>query len=662
MKVANQIAIIVVLAMASMLGAFAQSHVVFAHDGSCSAIPLQSIDSIKIKEPSVLDVFLKDRTIALRVDSALWNRTISDTLVIDFRDDRPFVQNPHLDYIQVDVNNNDVTVVSTGKQPIICKAMGSSSDGRIIIDSDTTLTLVLSNLRLVSTKGSAIYLPQKHDARIVLADETVSTLSDAATYQVDSTDTSNACLYSKGSLTFAGNGMLNVTGNHRHAITSSKNICVEGGSLIVNDVMADGLHCDKLTMKDGMLQLHIASDASKGIKCKKAFIMEGGSIEAEGMGNLTIEDGEASYCSLLKSNGDVILKHGHIAMKQYGTGGRCISVDGNMLMQGGILKLENYGAGGSYLSSSGDSAYFTPKCITVNGRAHIERGQLSLLATGNGGKGLDSSDTLCIGRKDDVFLPEDSLCLIVETRGKALIDNVDEDYRRGCPKAIKCDNELYIYSGNLRINTFGQGGEGIESKGSLRAYNATIIADCYDDGINTGMRCYIDGAHIYCRSVNNDGIDSNGKVSIMDGIVVAISEHETDECFDTNGGRLNIYGGYVAGIGNEDVLVSQQTCVPYYATPSYLMRDGYQNGDSIIIHQNSYLTISQGPMAVISLYHDSASRDAFILVATDKLKKGQTYDISDGAKVEGAEAEWLDGRVTIGGLIIEKETLFNFIP
>jgi hypothetical protein len=390
--------------------------------------------------------------------------------------------------------------------------------------------------------------------------------------------------------------------------------------------------------------------------------MTGGRIEGKATGNVVIDKGETSYCSLIKSGGTFNMNGGLIALRHQGDGGRCISVDSNLTIIGGTLDLENNGHGGSYLRVENDSDYYTPKCITVNGCARLERGQFHLLATGNGGKGIDCSDTLFIGRKGEEFFSEDSLLINVETRGSAIVDNVDEDYRKGCPKAIKSDGDVYAYSGTIRIHTNGQGGEGIEGKKSLRAYHSTIIADCYDDGINTGMRCYIDGAHIFCLSHHNDGIDSNGKISIADGIVAAISEHSGDESFDTNGGQLNLYGGHIIGIGFDDVEISDQSTIPYYSTPSYLLQDYYHHGDSIAISQGGYLTISEKGNALISLYHDHSSSDAFITIASASLEKNHDYTISDGEKPNHTGKEWCDARIIMGGTLTNYESLITFNP
>jgi hypothetical protein len=595
--------------------------------------------------------------------SASFLYNVPDTIVIDYRDDEVRIFNPRIDYFQITADKANVTVTSTGGQPFVCRATGNSSDGRLVIDADTTLTLVLDNLNLASQQASAIYLRQKQQATIELPAGTISSLQDAPDYHpADTTESANGCLYVRGSLNVIGEGSLTVTGNNRHGIVSGKNIIVEDAHLIINNVVKNGIHCDKFTLFSGDIGLTLANDASKGIKAKENISILGGQIEGEATGGITIADDDTSYSSLLKSDGTMIIAGGTLSLIHNGSGGRCISVDKNLTITGGSFDMACFGDGGRYLTAENDSDYFTPKCITVDGTARIERGRLSLLATGKGGKGIACSDTLVIGRMGDFLVSEDSLLIQVETYGWCLVDNTIEDYRLGCPKAIKSDGDVYIYSGTLRVKTHGQGGEGIESKGSLRTYNATIMAECYDDGINTGQRFVCNGSRVFCLSHHNDGIDSNGKCSIIDGIVAAVSEDEMNESFDTEGERLYLYGGSVIGICNNEIPVSELSTVCYYSTHQTTTDWGQRHGDSITIQPGQYLTVSKGDNTIISLLHQYANDDAFILVTTPTMTKEGIYQIYDGMKPTMPVTEWFDGNVVIGGTLTGGKPIYEFIP
>lgn len=643
----------------------AQGTIVFKQSHNISAIPINSIDSITVNDISTsFNLYISGllSPIVIDADTAYYHCSLPDTLMLEFHENWVNVQNPRLDCFQVETLGTNVFVSAIGHTPLVCMANGTCSNGRLVFDCDTISTLILDGLLLTSQEGSVISLKDKQPTEVILQDETISTLTDAYTYNNEDGDKSNACIYSKGPIVFAGQGTLNVQGNYCHAIASSKEITINSGHIHVTGTAKDGIHCDRFTQNDGVVSLSLSNPATKGIKTKKSIKLHDGRIEGEAFGDLTITDGETTYCTLIKSDSAFVMNDGVVDLKHHGNGGRCISIDAGMLMTGGRLKLECTGDGGGYLTAANDSDYYTPKCITVDGQVRFERGQMKLLATGAGGKGLDCSDSIFIGRITDGFISPDLLSIEVETCGTALVDNVVEDYRKGCPKAIKSDCDIDIYSGTIRLITHGQGGEGIESKGALRAYNCTIFADCFDDGINTGNRCYINGAHIYCRSQNNDGIDSNGKISVMDGVVAGISEHHMNECFDTEGSRLYVYGGQVIGIGHNEVVLAEQTTVPYYSTQTNVNQWGQWYGDSITISDKQYLTVSKGDNVILSLYHENPFNDAFITVASPYMRRVDMYCISDGDKPNNPSMELFDGHVIIGGTITDWESLYNFNP
>lgn len=659
-----QRSILIIVGIVFALVVFCDDHdIVFYMNGNIESLAVDSIDSITFPyEESFMLVALHNRESKLftHVDSVKFLENSGDTILLSFQDDKIRIVNPRADVVDVTTKGTDVEIVSNASERLVILADGHCNDGRIIIDNNEDCTLILFDLQLNSKKGSVIYLKQKQKVSIELPTGTHSTLSDASIYSVDSTDTSNGCLYNKGSIAIKGEGTLTVTGNYRHGIASGKNVSVEGGCIIVNDVIKNGINCDKFTMKDGNVSLHLSQDASKGIKAKEQIDILSGYIEGESIGDVTIKDGDVSYCTLMKSDGSMSIAGGEIKLTNEGKGGRCISVDGNLIVTSGTMSLECNGDGDNYINEEGEVDYYTPKCITADGNMSLERGQLHLLATGNGGKGIDCSDSLFIGRVTDNFICSDSLLIDVRTKGTALIDNLEEDYRRGCPKAIKADKDIHIYSGTLNLRTHGQGGEGIECKQSLRTYYTTIIADCFDDGINTGERCQINGSHVFCRSINNDGIDSNGKFTINDGIVAAISEHFANESFDTEGGRLYVYGGMVIGIGNDEVEMGAQTTIPYYSTRRVNGEWGSFHGDNIFLKNDRYLTLSNGEDAIISLYHAAAFTDAYITMASSQMQAKSTYTLIDGTLPVAPSAMWLNDRVIIGGCVSEHEQIFQF--
>ena len=638
------------------LCASAQWHAVFTQGTGWSAALVDAIDSIKVKRPPMFDVYFNAsqeaggaasephglRMVSIKTDTLLFSKAVPDTLSIRYEGDAVTIRNPRLDCIRTEADGACVTVTATGRQPFVCEAVGSSADGRLVIDSDTTFTLVLSGLDLTSQKASAVSMPRKQKARIVLTEGTANTLSDAATYQTDSTDTSNGCLYAKGSITFSGNGTLSVTGNSHHAISSGKNITVEDGHIIIHSAVKDGLHCDQLQMDDGRIGLRLPADASKGIKCKESFTMTGGSIAGEATGNVTIEDGETTYCTLLKSNGTFTMTGGEMTLTHLGLGGRCISVDGNMTIAGGTMNLECHGDGGSYLNAANDSDYFTPKCITVDDSLFINGGTVNCLSTGLGGKGIVSGNYLAIGTDG-----EQGPTIRVETMGECIVNNEDEDQRFGCPKGIKAGEMLCIYGGDITVKTAGMGGEGIESNGQMFIYGGTLECNTFDDGINVADSIVIAGGQVYCNSVDNDGIDSNGSITISGGIVASVNQKRPNESFDADSGQIFLKGGTVFGIGSGPVGVAEAD-YPCYSTPYDNMDDGFMSR-GLILTEGKYIYVQKGNKVIMALCNDNKAFRSFLTIMSPSLTENEQYTISEGAFPLSVQQSFFDGKIVFGG-------------
>lgn len=87
-----------------------------------------------------------------------------------------------------------------------------------------------------------------------------------------------------------------------------------------------------------------------------------------------------------------------------------------------------------------------------------------------------------------------------------------------------------------------------------------IAALCYDDCMNASNSIVINGGSIYCYSSGNDGIDSNGTLTITGGVVIASGTTSPEDGFDCDQNTFKITGGIVLGIGGGRVLLLQ-VCV-----------------------------------------------------------------------------------------------------
>lgn len=406
--------------------------------------------------------------------------------------------------------------------------------------------------------------------------------------------------------------------------------------------MKDGLHCDKLLMEGGTIDLHLATDASKGIKCKESFTMTGGSITGEATGNIIVENGETTYCTLLKSNGTFTMQGGEMTLRHLGEGGRCISVDNNMTIAGGTLTLECRGDGGSYLDAANDQDYFTPKCITVDDSICITGGTINCLSTGLGGKGIVSGNYLAIGTDG-----EQGPTIKVATTGECIVNNEDEDQRFGCPKGIKAGEKLYVYGGDIAVKTAGMGGEGIESNGAMAVYGGTLECCTFDDGINVADSIAIAGGQVYCNSVDNDGIDSNGSITISGGIVASVNQKKPNESFDAENGQIFLKGGTVFGIGSGPVDVAEAD-YPCYITP-YDVSEEWMVSRGLILIEGKYVCVQRGNRVIMALRNDNQAFRSFLTIMSPAFSENEPYTISEGDCPLSPLHFYFDDRLVLGG-------------
>lgn len=571
------------------------------------------------------------------------NDTSTDTIKVVYQGETACIEgNFNKKRLKASVSAANVKVTSSSKHPFVCLVEGESLDGSLMVEADTTCTLILNGLQLTSQQSAAISFPKKQKVNVELPKGRQNILADASSRGDE--DGVNACLYCKSSLTFTGKGSLTVSGKYGHGIASSKNITIDGCHLIIAEAIKNGLHCDKFTLKKGQIDLHLQNEASKGIKAKEELIVKGGTIEGEAMGGITNEDGDLSYSSLLKSDGTMSISGGTLSLKQYGDGGRCISVDKDLVMTAGTMNLECYGDGGQYVNTDSELDYYTPKCITVDDSLTIESGTISCLSTGLGGKGIVAGKYLTIGIRDNNVNLEPPV-VSVETQGECIVNNEDEDQRFGCPKGIKSDSTLIIYDGDIFVTTKGMGGEGVECNGEMYIKGGTLECITFDDGINVGRSIEISGGCVYCNSMDNDGIDSNGSITILGGIVASINHEKPNESFDSDGGQLVIYGGMVFGIGSRPVMIKESK-YPCYNTPfSY----DENNISGLRLTQGKYVYLNGDNKVIMALKNDNKARRAYLTITTYELSDSPIYSISEGDCPSNALQTYFENKLIIGG-------------
>lgn len=688
----------------------AQEIVQVHYKGNINGYKVSHIDSIvpcQIEEDYRFRFFMKDTVLtAIPIDSLTFVQQF-DTIFLSYSNDIVSYKNPRACSTHIDIDQCNVKIChSDSLLPLVLSVSGSCDDGSLSIQSESDCHIVLQGLKLQSSMRPAIEIQSKVSTTIELAEYTCNMMAD--TIVADYNVKYDGCIQTKGELNFEGKGHLNLKGGLKHAIYSKQGITFGGGNVTVcyaasdaihsknyvrildgnislDSIQQDGIDADKgyidiqggnvyvsvhnknrkglqcdstFTMSGGMLDICLYGDQSKGIKSEDDIRITGGTVTGLAFGNAVIEDGDVSYCSLVKGDKNVFISGVEMKFAHHGKGGRCISADGDISISGGDYQFETTGDGEEYINAVDSVDYYTARCLGSDQNIYITKGTVNCISRGLGGKGMVSDQGMFLGEYEG---SNDSLTINILTEGGSVLNDVDEDIRNGCPKALKSGKKLNVLSGNIYIRTYGMGGEGFECKENMYIEGGNIILETYDDGINVEKTLNILNGDLYCYSENNDGIDSNGSIVIRGGHIVSISKHEKDESFDVEQNRLFFYGGTAIGIGR-DVVNAMVTGIPFYTYPKYVGDWIQRPTDDINLHKDTYMSIVDDERILYAVRIPDDMNKVYITIASSDFVAERTYQVAESPSIQDASGELFEGRLLFGGTSTNSTSLFPFNP
>lgn len=680
------------------------------HEGNIKGYAINQIDSIlvsQIKGDYRFQFFTKDTILAaLPLDSITFAQQ-SDTIYLRYTDAMVYYNNPRACFTHIDINQCNVNIRhGDSLSPLVISVSGSCEEGSLSIQSESDCHIVFQGLNLQSSMRPTIEVQSKVSTTIELAEYTCNMLSDTV---IAGNDVKyDGCIQTKGELYFDGKGTLNLNGGLKHAIYSKQGItfrggdvtidyaasdaihskdyvCILNGNISIDSIMQDGIDADKgyidiqggnvyvsvhnknrkglqcdstFTMSGGLLDISLYGDQSKGIKSKEDIRMTGGVLTGVAFGHAVIEEGDVSYCSLVKGDKNVSLFGVEMNLAHHGRGGRCISADGDISISGGSYQFETTGDGSEYFNAEDSIDYYTSRCLGADQNILITKGTVSCISRGLGGKGMVSDYGMILGEYEG---DNDSLTITILTEGGSVLNDVDEDKRNGCPKALKSGREFDVLSGNIYIKTHDMGGEGFECKDEMYVVGGNIILETYDDGINVERSLNLLNGNLYCCSENNDGIDSNGSIVIRGGCIVSISKHEMDESFDVEQNRLYFYGGTAIGIGRDAVNIMDAS-IPFYSYPKFVGDWIERPSEEINLHKDTYVSIADGERMMYAVRVPDDMKKVYITVASSDFVVDKTYSVVKSPSIEDASRELFEGRLLFEGISTNTTPLFPFSP
>lgn len=680
------------------------------HEENVKGYEISQIDSIvvcQVEGDYRFQFFMKDTILApIPIDSMTFVPQ-SDTLYLNYTDAMVTYNNPRAYFTDIDIDRCNVKIRHGDElSPLILCVSGTCEDGSLSIESETDCHIVFQGLNLRSSMCPAIDVQSNVSTTIEIAENACNRIADTI---VDGSEVKyDGCIQTKGELYFKGQGALNIKGGLKHAIYGKRGVTFGGGDVTIDYAASDAIHskdyvrisngnisidstqqdgidadkgyidiqggninvsvhnknrkglqCDSaFMMSGGKLDICLYGDQSKGIKSKEDIRITGGVLTGTAFGHAVIKDGDVSYCSLVKGDKNVCLSNVEMNLAHHGRGGRCISADGDISISGGIYQFETTGDGSEYLNAEDSIDYYTARCLGADQNILITKGTISCISRGLGGKGMVSDYGMVLGEYEGA---NDSLTITIITEGGSVLNDVDEDKRNGCPKALKSGKEFDVLSGNIHIKTYDMGGEGLECKDEMYVVGGNIILETYDDGINVERSLNLLNGNLYCCSENNDGIDSNGSIAIRGGCIVSISKHEKDESFDVEENHLYFYGGTAIGVGR-DIVDVMDASIPFYTYPKFVGDWIQRPSEDINLHSDSYMSIVDGERIMYAVRIPDDMDKVYVTVASSDFIADKTYSVAELPSIDDASRVLFEGRLLIGGTSTNVTPLFPFIP
>lgn len=464
----------------------------------------------------------------------------------------------------------DMLTNSVKETEIILK--GRSEAGSLKVYGGKKYKLTLAGVDLTSDRGPAINSQVSKRTFVHLMPGTTNRIADASKYLDD-------CYYIAGESSdtedrkgcFFAEGALYFSGS---------------GVLVVKGNLKHGIAVDDLISTRPGVTVVVTDAKSNGIKAK----------------------GDDEQC--------VVMGGGLIYANVSATAGKCISCDGNFDMSGGKLVLGTTG-GGEYDSKEKDAT--AASCIKVDSTFTITGGSIIAKSTGAGGKGIsvDGKSFVKGGAID-----------ITTSGGKYY-------YSRNItcsPKGFKSDGDLEISGGRINVNVTGNsdGSEGIEGKANVTINGGETFIYAYDDALNAANEIVINGGRLYCYAANNDGIDTNGSLTINGGIVISSGSSAPEEAFDCDvSSKFKVCGGTLIGISGASV--SPNTSTTTQRTVIY---------SGLKFSKNDLISVCRDGVPVFSFTMPRTMNSITAFLSCADFNNGGSYSLIKGAKLSGYTDSW----------------------
>lgn len=474
---------------------------------------------------------------------------------------------------------------------------GTTDNGSLVIVSEKSPLVTFDSLYIHSVGCNAVTISSREK---IFINGSHLFLSDEAT-TAGKVDKQAATLSLLGDAVLCGEINIYLQATRRDAVNTSGILYVNGADVVVEYATAVAMNVAKgLVVADGNISATALKDV---VKVKQGnFVMLGG--------NMSLGAAADKADAVVARN--IYIYDGAIIADLQGAAAKGLSSKESVYLIGGEVKVHTSGGA---LFSEKKSDYSSSSCVKSGANTYIKATNVSLASDGDAGKGINCDGQLQI----------DGGIISIKTTGNDVNHSIDLN-AHASPKGIKCDSTLLINGGKIEVLVLGRGErcEGVESKGDMiiGGKDTKLYIYAYDDAMNSGGNLAINGGTVYAYSVANDGIDSNARIDITDGLVIANGTHTPEQGIDTDNERLfTITGGTVLSFGGA---MGPSPCMPKGSATSVPL----VAWSGVDAKRDDFINLADGDGAVLLSYRLPRTMSmASIMVASPLIDKGERYSI-----------------------------------
>lgn len=435
--------------------------------------------------------------------------------------------------VEVTHSQADVTVNSTCTN-VTYQISGTSSNGSLVINSNSGINLVFDNLSLTSNSRAAIDVTSNVSVSLQVVGG--ASLADGAN------GAQNGAFHAAGNVVINKSpDMLVVTGNAKHAMSIEGSLTVNDSHIKIDDADSDGIHAAAMNVTNGS-SITVSNTGSDGIDCSGDINITGGTIDITS----TAEDVKG-----IKATGNLNISGGHVTVNVSGYDTKALVGNTSINISGGAIELT--------ASAAEDKGMTSDQQITLSG------GEVTINLTGESSNGISADHLVTIQDNASIIIVsssrdgkalkagdvDNSIVGDIDIQGGSLVITTSGDISKG----IKCNGLLTIDSGTIDITA--SGGTILESVNgqNVPSYCTAIKSDS-DILFNGG------DVSINLPTSNNGGkaISADGNITINGG-TFSIETHGNGASYTVSGSTKDAYtSSCIKCDGNLQILAGNLTC------------------------------------------------------------------------------------------------------